>query len=309
MIIFNFMNNIRYQIRPSTGRDIIKIGKYIIKYSNNLYEIFYEYQNLLEIASSNTKLFRVPKVINLIKGQNYGAIIMEYVSGHNLDNYILRFLLQKDMNTIKIFYKIGESLREFHNLNLSNLKINSLAATDFDLKNEITKLSEDLVKLGIVNEQFFSDISSIIKKYNIDSRIFMSASLHGEFYFTHIILHNGEIVFIDLHNAQRGPLYFDLAMFNISLYSSLMFLPWNPKSLIPLTRAFLLGYLGQNDDYFIKSLGLAELYIALREILSYVHALYTEGSFIRSLLSAFKIRRFKSVIDEIILSRLRAEIR
>jgi archaellin len=79
------MNNIRYQIRPSTGRDVIKIGKYIIKYSNNLYEIFYEYQNLLEIASSNTKLFRVPKVINLIKGQNYGAIIMEYVSGPNLN--------------------------------------------------------------------------------------------------------------------------------------------------------------------------------------------------------------------------------
>jgi hypothetical protein len=121
------------------------------------------------------------------------------------------------------------------------------------------------------------------------------------------MLHIGEIVFIDLHNAQKGPLYFDLAMFNISLYSSLMFLHWNPKVFTPLTRAFLFGYLGWNDDYFITSLSLAELYIALREILSHAHTLRVEESLVRSIPSLFKIKRFKSIIKEVILPQFEIE--
>jgi len=304
----DFINNLRYKIRPLTGRNVIKIGKFVVKIHRDLHEAFYEYQNLTEIALSRPKLFKTPNAIKLVKGQGVGAIIMEYIPGHNLDNYVLDYLLRENMSITKIFYKIGKALRELHNLKLNYLKNSSLPATDLDLKSEIEKLSKDLVEVGLINEELFDEILSVIKMVRVDNKIFARASLHGEFYFTHVMLHNGEIVFIDLHNAQRGPLYFDLAMFNVSLYSSLMFLPWNPKSLIPLTRAFLLGYLGQNDDYFIKSLGLAELYIALREILSHVHALYTEKSFIRSLLSVFKIRRFKSIIDEVILLQLKTEI-
>jgi hypothetical protein len=306
--IYDFINNLRYQIRPSTGRDVIKIGKFVTKMYDDLHEASYEYQNLTEIALSRPKLFKVPNAIRLVKGQSVGAIIMEYIPGYNLDNYILDYLLRENINITKIFYKTGKALREFHNLKLNDLKYSSLPATDLDLKSEIVKLSKDLVEAGLINEELFDEIFSAIKKVRVYDKIFTKVNLHGEFYFAHIILHNGEIVFIDLHNAQKGPLYFDLAMFNISLYSSLMFSLFSPKDLIPLARAFLLGYLGWNDDYFIMSLSLAELYIALREILSHVHALYTEKSFIRSLLIVFKIRRLKSVIDEVILSQLKTEI-
>ena len=306
--IYDFINNLRYQIRPSTGRDVIKIGKFVTKIHDDLHEASYEYQNLTEIALSRPKLFKVPNAIRLVKGQSVGAIIMEYIPGYNLDNYILDYLLRENINITKILYKTGKALREFHNLKLNNLKNSSLPATDLDLKSEIVKLSKDLVEAGLINEELFDEIFSAIKKVRVDDKIFTKVNLHGEFYFTHIILHNGEIVFIDLHNVQKGPLYFDLAMFNISLYSSLMFSLFSPKDLIPLARAFLLGYLGCNDDYFITSLSLAELYIALREILSHVHALYTEKSFIRSLLIVFKIRRLKSVIDEVILSQLKTKI-
>jgi hypothetical protein len=299
--IYDFINNLRYKIRPSTGRDIIKIGKFIVKIHSDLHEAFYEYQNLTEIALSRPKLFKVPNAVRLMNGQGVGAIIMEYVPGHNLDNYILDYLLRENMNITKIFYKIGKALREFHNLKLNNLKNSSLPATELDLKSEITKLSKDLVEAGLINEKLFDEIFSAIKKVRVDDKIFTKVNLHGEFYFTHVMLHNGEIVFVDLHNVQRGPLYFDVAMFNISLYSSLMFLPWKPKDFIPLIRAFLLGYLGWNDDYFIKSLSLAELYIILREILKHGCVLYVEGSLIKLLLNMLKLKRFRSTIKEAVL--------
>ena len=305
--IYDFINNLRYRIRPSTGRDVIKIGKFVVKIHNDLHEVSYEYQNLTEIVLSRPKLFKVPNAIRLMKGQDVGAIIMEYIPGHNLDNYVLDYLLRKNMNITKIFYKIGKALREFHNLKLNNLKNSSLPVTDLDLKSEIMKLSKDLVEVGLINEELFDGIFSAIKKVRVDDKIFVSVNLHGEFYFTHVMLHNGEIVFIDLHNVQRGPLYFDVAMFNISLYSSLMFLHWNPKSLIPLTRAFLIGYLGWNDDYFIMSLSLAELYIALREILSHVRMLCVEESLVRSIPSLFKIKKFKLIIKEVILPQFEIE--
>ena len=299
--IYDFINNLRYRIRPSTGRDVIKIGKFVVKTHNDLHEVSYEYQNLTEIALLRPKLFKVPNAIGLMKGQGVGAIIMEYISGHNLDNYILDYLLRRNMNITKIFYKIGKALREFHNLKLNYLKNSSLPVTELDLKSKITKLSKDLVEVGLINEELFDEIFSAIKKVRVDDKIFTRVNLHGEFYFTHIMLHNGEIVFIDLHNVQRGPLYFDVAMFNISLYSSLMFLPWKPKDFIPLIRAFLLGYLGWNDDYFIKSLSLAELYIILREILKHGCVLYVEGSLIKLLLNMLKLKRFRSTIKEAVL--------
>ena len=305
--IYDFINNLRYQIRPSTGRDVIKIGKFVTKMYDDLHEASYEYQNLTEIALSRPKLFKVPNAIRLVKGQSVGAIIMEYIPGYNLDNYILDYLLRRNMNITKIFYKIGKALREFHNLKLNDLKNSSLPTTDLDLKSEIAKLSKDLVEVGLINEELFDEILSAIKKVRVDDKIFARVNLHGEFYFTHVMLHNGEIVFIDLHNAQKGPLYFDLAMFNISLYSSLMFLHWNPKDFTPLTRAFLFGYLGWNDDYFITSLSLAELYIALREILSHAHTLRVEESLVRSIPSLFKIKRFKSIIKEVILPQFEIE--
>ena len=299
--IYDFINNLRYKIRPLTGRDVIKIGKFVVKIHSDLHEASYEYQNLTEIALSRPKLFKVPNAIRLVKGQGVGAIIMEYIPGHNLDNYVLDYLLRENMNITKIFYKIGKALREFHNLKLNYLKNSSLPATDLDLKSEIIKLSKDLVEVGLINEELFDEIFSVIKMVRVDNKIFARVSLHGEFYFTHVMLYNGEIVFIDLHNVQKGPLYFDLAMFDISLYSSLMFLPWKPKDLIPLTRAFLLGYLGWNDDYFIKSLSLAELYIILREILKHGYTLYVEGSLIKLLLNMLKLKRFRSTIKDAIL--------
>jgi len=57
--IYDFINNLRYRIRPSTGRDVIKIGKFVVKMHNDLHEVSYEYQNLTEITLLRPKLFKV----------------------------------------------------------------------------------------------------------------------------------------------------------------------------------------------------------------------------------------------------------
>jgi len=78
-----------------------------------------------------------------------------------------------------------------------------------------------------------------------------------------------------------------------------------PKHFTTLIEAFLTGYNGKTlNAKIIKSMKLAELYIALREILTYTRALYTENSPATRLINALKIRRLKVAIKEAILSKL-----
>jgi Ser/Thr protein kinase RdoA (MazF antagonist) len=120
-------------------------------------------------------------------------------------------------------------------------------------------------------------------------------------------MQDDKFVFLDLHNAQKGPSYFDLATLSISLYVSLAFSYHSPKKFTPLIEAFLKGYCGKAlSSEIIKSMKLLEFYVALREILTYVRALCAESSPTIWLINMLKIRRLKATIKEVILPKLMA---
>jgi len=304
-LLIRFYELLRSKFKVPTGRSIIKIGGHVIKMYNDANECAYEYGVLSEVDLSNPITFKVPKVFKLLKIRAHSALIMECVTGHNLDNYILDFLLHKNSDAVRIFYKLGRTIRELHNLNLSGLHNSCLPSSCPELKQGIVELSKKLVALKIIDNNLFSAISDVLKKADAVDKIFLPRNLHGELYFTHILVQDNTIVLFDLHNAQRGASYFDLAMLSISLYVSLTFPPQALKRFTPLIEALLKGYYGKDlNAEIIKSMKLAELYIALREILVYARTLHAKVSLITSFLTMLKIKRLKVAIKEVILPKL-----
>jgi hypothetical protein len=301
---------LRLKFKTSTGRNVIKIqkcarAKYIIKTYNDTDESTYEYGVLSNIALSKPITFRVPRVFKLLKTQSRSTLIMEYVAGHRLDNYILDFLLRGNSDAFKIFYWLGKAVRELHNLDIGGLRNSFFPLSRFELKDEIVKLSKKLVALKIIDDNILGVISGILKKVDIADEIFFNVNLHGEFYFTHILVQDNTVILLDFHNAQRGPSYFDLAMLSTSLYVSLVFPSKTLKRFTPLIEAFLRGYYGKDlNAEIIKSIKLAELYVILREILAYARALYVEDSLVTRFLTILKIKRLKAAIKEAILPKL-----
>jgi len=219
----------------------------------------------------------------------------------------LDFLLYGNSDTVKIFYQLGKAVRELHNMNLDGLRSSSLPSSCSELKNEIVELSKRLVTWRTIDHKLFNTILNYLEKVDLTDEIFLSASLHGELYFTHILVQDGKIALLDFHNAQRGPSYFDLAMLSISLYASLAFAFCTLKRFTSLVEAFLVGYYGKSlNAMIIRSMKLAELYIALREILTCAKTLYAENSPATRLIIILKIRRLKKAIKEVILPKLAA---
>ena len=305
--IANFPELLRLKFKTSTGRSIIKIHEYIVKTYNDADECAYECSMLSSIALSKPITFRVPKVFKLLKIQGRSALIMEYIAGHRLDKYILDFLLCGNSNAVKIFYRLGKAVKELHNLDLEGLRGSSLPSSCPKLKDEIIELSKRLVTWRLIDHKLLNTILNSLEKVVLTDEIFLPTSLHGELYFTHIVLQDDKFILLDFHNAQRGPSYFDLAMLSISLYVSLTFTFCTLKRFTPLIEAFLTGYYekGLNTET-IKSVKLAELYMALREILTYARALCAENSPTTRLIIALKIRRLRVAIKEVILPRLTA---
>jgi tRNA A-37 threonylcarbamoyl transferase component Bud32 len=304
----NFTSILRYWFRGATGRSAVNIGrKYFVKFYTDYHEALYEYQVLLNIYKHKPILFKVPKVFKLLKIRGHSTLIMEYIAGRHLDKYILDFLLCGNSNAVKIFYRLGKAVKELHNLDLDGLRGSSLPSSCSELKDEIIELSKRLVAWGLIDHKLLNTILNSLEKVVLTDEIFLHTSLHGELYFTHILVQDSKIILLDFHNAQRGPSYFDLAMLSISLYVSLIFTFYTLKRFTPLIEAFLTGYYekGINTET-IKSIKLAELYIALREILTYARALCAENSPTTRLIIALKIRRLKMAIKEVILPRLTA---
>jgi tRNA A-37 threonylcarbamoyl transferase component Bud32 len=305
--IVNFLEFLRLKFKTSTGRNIIKIHDYIIKIYNDTAVCAYEHGVLSNIALSKPITFKVPKIFKLLKTQNYAALIMEYIVGLRLDNYIVNFLLYGNSDAVKIFYQLGKAVRELHNMNLSGLRNSSLPSSCSELKHEIAELSKGLVAWKVIDHRLFNIILKYLEKVDLTDEIFLSVSLHGELYFIHILVQEGKIVLIDFHNAQRGPSYFDLAMLSISLYVSLTFAFCTLKRFTFLIEAFLAGYYGKTlNSTIIRSLKLAELYLALREILACAKTLYSENSPVIRFIAILKIRRLKKAIKEVIIPKLTA---
>lgn len=172
------------------------------------------------------------------------------------------------------------------------------------MKRRIIELAKGLVALRVVDKEVFRAISSALEKLDVANEIFSRATLHGELYFTHVLVQDGRIVLLDFHNAQKGPSYFDLAMLSVSLYVSLAFPFLALKRLASLIGTFLKGYYGKDlNTKVIRSLKLAELYVALEEILAYVNALHIKSS-LTNLLTMLKIKRLRVAVKRIILPTL-----
>jgi hypothetical protein len=303
--ITDFYELLRLKFKISTGRSIIKVHKYIIKIYDDVNKLAYEYNVLSNIDLSKPIKFRVPRVFKFLKTQNYNALIMEYIAGRHLDNYILDFLLRGNSYAVKIFYLLGKAVRELHSLNLNGFRNSPLPSSCSELKKEVTKLSSSLVAWKLINNKLFNIVLCSLEKINLTNEFFLPVSLHGELYFTHILVQDDKFVFLDLHNAQKGPSYFDLAMLSISLYVSLTFSYYPPKKFTPLIEAFLKGYYGKDlSSEIVKWMKLAELYVALREILTYARTLRLENSPLISILIMLKIKRLRAAIRETILPKL-----
>jgi len=306
MKIFDNLSNLRHWFRISTGRNVLCFNKYFVKVHTDAYDALYEYQMLLEIYRHKPTEFRVPRAFKLLKTSKRNIIIMEHIKGSSLDTYILNFILKHDLKAIKIFYKIGKAVRELHYLPLSGLRKTSLPFSYLKLVDETIKLAKRAVVLGLLGEDVLEPISYIIRELNDVIELFKPVNLHGELYFSHVIISDGRVpVFIDFHNAQIGPTYFDLVMFSISLYGSAIFLPWHPWKLVPLIEAFLQGYFGGKiNSELWRILAFAELYITLREILNYVEVLNHEVPRRIKLLNMIKIMRLKKTLSQVVLPRL-----
>jgi tRNA A-37 threonylcarbamoyl transferase component Bud32 len=306
-LLVGFSELLRLKFKASTGRNIIKFHEYIVKTYNGANESAYECSVLSNIALSKPITFRVPRVFKLLKTQSHSALIMEHIAGHRLDNYILDFLLCSNSDAVKIFYRLGKAVKELHNMGLDGLRSSPLPSSCSELKDEVVELSKRLVTWRLIDHKLFNAILNSLEKAGLTDETFLSVSLHGEFYFTHILVQEGKFILLDFHNAQRGPSYFDLAMLSVSLYVSLAFSFRTLKHFTPLIEAFLTGYYGKGlNAEIIRSMKLAELYVVLREILMYAKALCIEDSLITNLLNTLKIRKLKVAIKELILPKLTA---
>jgi len=296
---------LRLKFKALTGRSLIKLEKYIVKMYNDATESQYEYNVLSEIAHSNPITFRAPRVVKLIRTQSTNALIMEHVTGRNLDSYLWDFLLYNDREAVKVFFRLGKAIRELHSFNLSGLRNSHFPSSCSELKDRIRELYKKLLALRLVDSNLCNTISEVLEKANAANKIFSPVNLHGELYFTHILMQDKRIVLLDFHNAQKGPSYFDLAMLSISLYVSLIFPFQTLRRFATLLEAFLKGYYGKDlNAEIVNSIKLAELYLALREILVYARTLHAENSLTTTLVTTLKIRRLKAAIKETILPKL-----
>ncbi|MEM2294523.1 MAG: aminoglycoside phosphotransferase family protein [Nitrososphaerota archaeon] len=303
---FSLRDLFRLNFRFHTGRETYRTGDFFVKRYTNELEGVYEYNVLEKITDAHPISFRVPKVFKVYRDSSGFLIIMEKVKGTPLENYIVRYLLFEENRALKVFNGLGKALRELHYSPLKGLRKGFFPNSYQEIKLEIFNISRRLVALHVLSKKLMNTILDAVEETSsIDDEIFAEVNLHGEFYFTHIILSEGKYVFLDFHNACKGPAYFDLAMLSISLYVSITLPYLNPLRLTPLISTFLTGYYGKRlNEEMIKSIKLAELYVALREILTYSKALYDNSSLINKLSITLKIKRLKTAIKEVIIPTL-----
>lgn len=304
-MVMSSRNRFRLIFKSQTGREVYGTGNFFIKRYTNESEFIHEFNMLKNIWDSRPFSFSVPRVFKIYSNSNCYFIIMEKIDGIPLENYILSFILFRNESSLRVFNDLGKALRELHYSLLEDSCKGILPNSYQKIRLGISSISEKLANLHVLDDELKSVIIDAVKKMDkVDERVFVDVNLHGEFYFTHVIHSKGRFVFIDFHNACKGPSYFDLAMFATSLYASVMLPYFTPKQLRPLIQAFLSGYYGEVlNEKVLKSIKLTMLYVILREILVYVRALHS-SSHTKRLLAMIKIKRLKTAIEEEILPDL-----
>lgn len=170
----------------TTGRKIFRINNYVVKIYKNLDEAKYEYYVLTHIINVNPINFQVPKVFKITRIPNGAFIVMEYIRGRSFESYIMEYILARNPKVLLISYLLGKAIKELHMLNLGELRSIPLASSESKFKLEIVYRVRELYTLGILNRKLAEDLLNVVKRIKIDDRILYNATLHGEFYFTHI---------------------------------------------------------------------------------------------------------------------------
>jgi hypothetical protein len=296
--IVKLLDFLRSKFKTLTGRDVVILDRIVIKSYENSSEALYEYQILREINNSKPLFFIVSRPIGIIEYKDRALLIMERIKDYKLEHYLIRYLFHRDSKLLKAFYLVGEALHEFHNLNLGSVHKNSLLPrTESELKFEIINLSKILHRKELLDEKSYKCIQHAVNNIAyIHGDLFREGTLHGEFYFTHVlILKDNRIAFVDLHNAQRGPIYYDLAMFCISLYTSL-YIPYYRTAQI--IESFIRGYF--RAHYYKRlppSLKLVELYVALRELVTYLKDYKNTTSYPVKVLLLARIKKLRIILS------------
>ncbi|MCW3995288.1 MAG: hypothetical protein NWE98_03950 [Candidatus Bathyarchaeota archaeon] len=222
---------------------------------------------------------------------------MEYVNGHRFDSIFLHYLINESHKSKDILNSFGVALGEFHSLTLENLPQSSFPLTPSQLKKEVILLSENLEQKEIINKNLLHRILDFTETAQVSDKIFVTVTLHGELYFTHVFVLSDKFVLFDLHNILRGPSYFDLAMFALSIRVSLAFSAFSTRKFDPLLCSFLMGYYKNHcEKKIFESIKVAEIYVALREIMSLCYL--KKIPLIVRLQNALKIQRLRHVIDQ-----------
>lgn len=290
MIGYSAISDIlRKVFRVTESRNHFFHGNYFVKLFDSSEEAEQEYFSLSKIRDSDPHSFRVPKAYTLFEKGTRAVIIMERVTATPLQPFINRYLVSKEEHALQLFYSLGQSLKEFHDLSLEGLSRPLVPSTQAALQRDINKLWRDDPFEKACDRIFLSEL---------DSRLFRTATLHGEAYFTHFLFSKETKKFIvfDLHDMCKGPAFFDLATFTVSLYMSLLLLPLSPKKLISLRNTFLAGYF--DEDPPLTSLKLAELYILLRELYKLLRIAERSDSFKSVVQARLKIRKVSAAIQD-----------
>jgi len=297
-LLSDFFELLRLRIKAPTGRSIIFFRDVVVKVYESLDEGTYEYNLLQKIKSFKTEKFRVPSAIKFVRGLNSkSAIIMEKVKGMKLDDVIVSYLLFNKKESIKIFYCLGTAVKELHQLGMRGIKTYCLPTSIYELTREIANLIIQLDVLGLINKKDYEQILHLIKKKaNVNFSLFSKGFIHGELYFTHVLLSNEKPVLIDFHRACKGPIYYDLAMFLLSMHSSFLYSKFR-KKLDRLYDAFLRGYFGRVDENLFTSIVIAEVYLVLRETIAGLRNLKREKSLRGRLLTKIRIKKYIKVLN------------
>ena len=281
-IYADFLHLIRNSFLNERERRTTKQGDLFFKVYSNLQEARYEYEILKQLRDANPKTFTVPQPLKLVEGNKQTTLVMERVKGSEIQFFLNRFFLFGDKSVLRLFNSLGNSLLELNSLELKNIKSSNLPTCYNKLRGEVTKLATKNV------------YESILDRYNLDRKFFDCVTLHGEFYFSHILLSKGKFVFLDFHNSCSGPAFYDLATFIVSLHSSLLLPFASTKNIESIMKACLEGYLKRKIQ--VDSFKVAELYITLQVLSDIISKRYTTKD---NLVESLKKRKLKKMLENI----------
>jgi hypothetical protein len=257
----------------------------------------YRFLNSLchRLKGSNESLL-APKPLGIIRIGDKNGLIMEYLYGNNLDLLIIRSLFSYRPKDIKIFYDLGRVLRKFHETNLSMLRQYSHAKSKSEMRSQVNKLGNLLRTIHFIDDPTYFALKEYIDSLSIDDELFKEVTVHGEFYYTHIKISEEKFAFFDFHRACRGPSYYDLASFVISLYLSTISMPFRLKSFLKIINPFLMGYYGKKYSIsVVESFRISTVYVTMLNIFEMLNDLRYSSIFPKMVL-VIKLKRLKKLL-------------